>query len=74
MSSGNLDDVRHWITVYAELVDFKDKLLEELHDQRTRVSDEGQDELQNDEDLLQEEAKRLKRRLAYWQAESGKRS
>jgi hypothetical protein len=74
MSSGNREDVRHWVTVYAELVDFKEKLLDELHKQRTHVSNEGQTELENDETLLQTEAGRLKRRLRYWTAESDKRS
>ena len=73
MSSGNREDVRHWVSVYAELVDFKEKLLDELHQQRAHVRDEGQVELQHDETLLQNEAGRLKRRLQYWKAESEKR-
>jgi hypothetical protein len=66
MSSGNLEDVKHWVTVYAELVDFKDSLLEEVEGQQARVSDEGQTELENDRRLLQAEADRLKRRLEFW--------
>ena len=73
MSSGNREDVQHWVTVYAELVDFKDKLLDEVHEQRTHVTDEGETELQSDEEMLKKEAARLKRRLKYWQSESAKR-
>ncbi len=66
ITSGNLDDVKHWVTVYAELVHFKDGLLDELHTQRGRVTHDGQPELDNDEKLLMGEAVRLKRRLAFW--------
>jgi len=73
ISSGNLEDVKHWVSVYAELVDFKDALLDEIHNQGEQVSDEGRAELANDEKLLQAEAARLKRRLEYWQGVLAKR-
>ena len=73
VSSGNLEDVKHWVSVYAELVDFKDTLLDEIHNQGEHVSDEGRAELANDEKLLQAEAARLKRRLHYWQGELAER-
>jgi len=73
VSSGNLEDVKHWVAVYAELVDFKDTLLDEIHNQGEHVSDEGRAELANDEKLLQAEAARLKRRLHYWQGELAER-
>ena len=73
MNSGNADDVGHWVKVYAELCDFKDTLLDEVQQQRARVSDEGRDELENDFRMLTAEATRLKMRLAYWRGELGKR-
>ena len=73
VTSGDLEDVRHWVTVYAELVEFKDRLLREVDDQRARVRDEGRDELANDELLLRREAARLKRRLKYWTEELARR-
>ena len=73
MSSGSFDDIKHWVKVYEELVDFKDKLLDEVHEQHTNVTDEGRAELKNDEKLLQNEAARLKRRLAYWKSQLGMR-
>ena len=68
MSSGDLKDVKHWISVYAELVEFKEKLLQQVHQQSSHVTDEGHTELESDEALLQSEARRLKRRLSYWKS------
>jgi hypothetical protein len=72
VSSGNLEDVRHWVAVYAELVDFKDTLLQELDDHRGRVTPEGRVELDNDEQMLRRETARLKRRLDFWRGELAK--
>ena len=74
LGSGDADDVRHWVKVYAELVNFKDKLLEELEVQGRRVSDEGRDEVKADEELLRPEAARLHRRLEFWRSRLRKRA
>lgn len=74
ISSGNSSDAAHWIDVYAELVGFKETLLERLTEQRRKVKDEGQAELDADESLLRPEAARLRRRLDFWRHELGRRA
>ena len=65
--SGDVDDVTHWLKVYAELCHFKEKLLRDIAAQREKVSDVGRVEVDNDEAMLQREADRLLRRLRFWQ-------
>ena len=69
MGSGDSDDAMHWVKVYAELVNFKDKLLDEIQRQKRGVADEGRAELKADEDLLRPEAARLRRRLDFWRTQ-----
>lgn len=69
MNSGDSDDAMHWVKVYAELVTFKDKLLDEVQRQKWKVGDEGQAEIKADEDLLRPEAARLRRRLDFWRSQ-----
>ena len=73
MNSGDLADIEHWVTVYEELAGFKDRLLDELAEQRQNVLAAGQPELENDERLLRAEADRLHRRLDYWRRELNSR-
>lgn len=65
--SGHLEDVTHWLKVYTELCNFKEKLLRDVANQREKVSDVGRVEVENDELILQREADRLMRRLRFWQ-------
>jgi hypothetical protein len=70
--SKNLDDVRHWVQVYTELVSFKHDLLRstyehlaEMQKQDARGEVRGTDEL-----VLEAEAKRFERRLEFWEGRS----
>jgi len=65
--SADVEDVRHWLKVYTELCEFKEKLLRDVAKQREKVSGEGRIEVENDEVMLQREADRLMRRLRFWQ-------
>ena len=64
--SGDIEDVTHWLKVYTELCNFKEKLLSDVSKQREKVSGVGRLEVENDEILLQREADRLMRRLRFW--------
>ncbi len=71
--SGDIEDVRHWVAVYSELYGFKQRLLEEVGEQKKHVMEPGKSELANDLKLLQREADRLAGRLRYWQHELERR-
>jgi hypothetical protein len=73
MSSGDLGDVREWVAVYSELYGFKENLLQEVGAQREKIQEPGKVELDNDRALLEREARRLKRRLDYWERELRRR-
>src|ERR1700737_4131331 len=61
------DDAEHWSGVYAELVGFKNDLLERLSEDRRLLSEAAMTELERDENLLRLELARLKDRLSFWQ-------
>ena len=61
------DDAEHWSGVYAELVGFKNDLLERLSQDRKLLSEAAMAELERDENLLRVELERLKLRLTYWE-------
>ncbi len=67
LRSGDRDDIDHWRQVYTELVSFKEKLLEDIGNQRDAVQAEGRLEIQHDDMIFRREYMRLKRRLEYWQ-------
>jgi hypothetical protein len=67
VDSKQVDDVTHWLQVYTELCNFKEKLLRDIADQREKVSGVGKLEVDSDHLLLQREADRLMRRLRFWQ-------
>ena len=62
------DDAAHWRGVYAELVAFKQDLLNRVSEDRKRLSEAAMAELERDESLLRLELERLKLRLSFWQA------
>lgn len=67
-SSTDPDDVAHWITVYAELVDFKDVALRLAAERRVSGLPEVDRELgEIDVPLLSREREHYLERLAYWQ-------
>jgi hypothetical protein len=61
------EDAVHWAGVYAELVGFKNDLLERLNQDRQLLSDAAKTELERDENLLRMELERLKLRLGFWE-------
>ena len=61
------DDAEHWSGVYAELVGFKNDLLERLSQDRKLLSEAAMAELERDENLLRVELERLKLRLSFWE-------
>jgi hypothetical protein len=61
------EDAMHWVDVYAELVGFKNDLLERLSQDRKLLSDAARVELERDENLLRVELERLKLRLGFWE-------
>lgn len=73
ITSGDRRDAEHWFAVYEELTGFKDRLLDEVRQQRTSVLEEGRAELDSDERLLRIEADRLQRRREYWRQELERR-
>ncbi len=66
-STQHLDDALHWIKVYAELLDFKRKVLNTTEDSlETMDPDASQEVTDTDLIALNAEALRFDRRLAYW--------
>ena len=61
------EDASHWTSVYAELVGFKNDLLERLSEDRKLLSEAAGAELERDENLLRLELTRLQLRLSFWQ-------
>lgn len=63
-----VDDAVHWTEVYAELLDFKQSLLD-LAERRVAELDDAAESEVRDTDLkvLAAEADRFRRRLAFWQ-------
>jgi hypothetical protein len=62
-----VDDAVHWTEVYAELLDFKQSLLD-LAEQRVAALDDdaGSEVRETDLKVLAAEAARFQRRLAFW--------
>jgi len=73
MRSDDIRDAEVWMRVYAELAGFKHALLAQIADQRTAVESRGQAEVDNDTELLEREAERLRRRLRFWESELARR-
>ncbi len=69
IKDGDPRDIDHWIKVYSELVNFKEKLLDQIGSQREAVQQEGRLEVQHDDILFRKEYFRLKKRLDYWRNE-----
>ncbi len=65
-------DIDHWIKVYTELVNFKEKLLNTIGEQRDQVHSTGRLEVQHDDMIFRKEYMRLQRRLEFWKNEKAK--
>jgi hypothetical protein len=62
-----VDDAVHWSKVYAELLDFKRKLLDVAERGVTSMEAEAESEVKDtDLKVLKAEAARFERRLAFW--------
>lgn len=59
-------DTRHWISVYREMIAFKDDLLERVTGDLTHVSAAAKTDLNDDIKLIETQLKRYRRRLDYW--------
>ena len=59
-------DTRHWISVYREMIAFKEDLLERVSTDLKRVSAAAQTDLNDDVQLIDSQLKRYQRRLSYW--------
>ncbi|HEX4212716.1 MAG TPA: hypothetical protein VIA06_05235 [Candidatus Dormibacteraeota bacterium] len=63
-----LDDTRHWVTVYRELITLKEKVVDDLDQGRQEVSEPGQVEVNRDQELIGLELRRLRLHLDFWEA------
>jgi DNA-binding response OmpR family regulator len=59
-------DTRHWISVYREMIAFKEDLLERVTTDLMRVSLAAKTDLNDDIKLIDSQLKRYRRRLSYW--------
>lgn len=69
-STHHLEDATHWVTVYSELLTFKERLVDTAQDGLTRMTEFGARKEAANQDLviLTAERERLVRRLSYWKA------
>ena len=63
-----LDDTRHWVTVYRELIALKEKVVDDLDEGRKEIPDPGQVEVARDQDLMRLELGRLRLHLDFWES------
>ena len=59
-------DTRHWISVYREMITFKEDLLARVTSDLVHVSAAAQTDLNDDIKLIDSQLKRYRRRLSYW--------
>ncbi len=59
-------DTRHWISVYREMIAFKEDLLGRVTTDLEHVSAAAQTDLNDDIKLIDSQLKRYRRRLTYW--------
>lgn len=62
------DDIEHWRAVYADLVGFKQKMLDDTHRHIDAVPTTEPELGKNDVPFLEAEMQRLQRGLAFWEA------
>ncbi len=72
--SDRSEDADLWLSVYAELCSFKQKLMDNLVEQRGTVNTAGQLEVEHDAMIFEREYGRLKRRLEFWRGEVSRRA
>jgi DNA-binding response OmpR family regulator len=59
-------DTRHWISVYREMISFKEDLLTRVSSDLMNVSAAAKVDLNDDVKLIESQLKRYRRRLTYW--------
>lgn len=65
--TASVDDARHWLRVYEDLVVFKREVLQVTEDHLARMDGAAVREVeQTDLVVLRREAERLQRRLDFW--------
>jgi hypothetical protein len=64
-----LEDAVHWVSVYSELLAFKDDLLQSTHAHVARMTEgDAKTDAMTDVVLLETQSGRYRRRLAEWTA------
>jgi hypothetical protein len=63
-----LDDAKHWLHVYGELLGFKESVVGEAKSSAVDLPDDAQPEADADLTILEAERQRLRRRYGFWQA------
>jgi DNA-binding response OmpR family regulator len=64
--SMRLQDTRHWISVYREMIAFKDDLLKRVMGNLKHVSPAAKSDLSDDVTLIQSQLDRYQRRMDFW--------
>ena len=60
-------DVRHWIAVYREMIEFNEELLDRVRPQIERLPKAARAEIvKNDVEMLESQLQRYRRRLDFW--------
>ena len=60
---------KHWLLVYAQMLDTKSGLLADLRKDMTGMDPDARDEMaKTDEALLDAQVKRFTRRIAFWES------
>jgi DNA-binding winged helix-turn-helix (wHTH) protein len=59
-------DTRHWISVYREMIAFKEDLLTRVSSDLMNVSAAAKVDLDDDVKLIDSQLRRYRRRLTYW--------
>ena len=66
-----LDDVKHWLHVYKELLEFKQNVVGEAMTSADDLPEAAQPEADADLTILAAERERLERRYQFWQTRLG---
>jgi len=62
------EDIEHWRAVYADLITFKQKMLEDTHHHIEAVPATQKELGKNDVPFLEAEKQRLQRGLEFWES------